>query len=207
MAESVCHDLKLLAGSVHRSNLRPPGSAAARPPDATPRSGGRSAPAAPRRSRGGSGRLGHPERRLEGSSRADRPVPVRAQRRPIADGARLFTHLVGDRAIGWPAGFEPADEVSPAAVAAMAEVGICRGPAGTRGPGRMSQTPVPTDVGNEAGRRSEHKFDEAGGHLAGVDRVKAEPGRHRDRGQLRHLPHDRRRSRTRCPPGPGGCAG
>ena len=36
MAESVCHHSERLAGPVHRSNLRPPGSAAARPPDATP---------------------------------------------------------------------------------------------------------------------------------------------------------------------------
>lgn len=35
-----------------------------------------------------------------------------------------FTHLAGDRAIAWSGGSEPGDEVNPAAVAAMAEVGI-----------------------------------------------------------------------------------
>ena len=35
-----------------------------------------------------------------------------------------FNHLAGGRAIAWSGGSEPADEVNPAAVAAMAEVGI-----------------------------------------------------------------------------------
>ena len=35
-----------------------------------------------------------------------------------------FNHLAGDRAIAWSGGSEPADEVNPAAIAAMAEVGI-----------------------------------------------------------------------------------
>ena len=35
-----------------------------------------------------------------------------------------FNHLAGDRAIAWSGGSEPASEVNPAAVAAMAEVGI-----------------------------------------------------------------------------------
>jgi protein-tyrosine-phosphatase len=35
-----------------------------------------------------------------------------------------FTHLAGDRAVGWSGGSEPADQVNPAAVSAMAEVGI-----------------------------------------------------------------------------------
>jgi len=35
-----------------------------------------------------------------------------------------FEHLAGDRAIAWSGGSEPAAEVNPAAVAAMAEVGI-----------------------------------------------------------------------------------
>jgi arsenate reductase len=35
-----------------------------------------------------------------------------------------FNHLAGDRAIAWSAGSEPASEVNPAAVEAMAEVGI-----------------------------------------------------------------------------------
>ncbi|HEU5149334.1 MAG TPA: arsenate reductase ArsC [Iamia sp.] len=35
-----------------------------------------------------------------------------------------FTHLAGDRATAWSGGSEPATEVNPVAVAAMAEVGI-----------------------------------------------------------------------------------
>src|SRR5262249_31310529 len=35
-----------------------------------------------------------------------------------------FEHLAGDRAVAWSGGSEPADAVNPAAVAAMAEVGI-----------------------------------------------------------------------------------
>jgi len=35
-----------------------------------------------------------------------------------------FNHLAGDSAIAWSGGSEPASEVNPAAVAAMAEVGI-----------------------------------------------------------------------------------
>ena len=35
-----------------------------------------------------------------------------------------FRHLAGDRAIAWSGGSEPGAEVNPAAVAAMAEVGI-----------------------------------------------------------------------------------
>lgn len=35
-----------------------------------------------------------------------------------------FTHLAGDRAVAWSGGSEPGDEVNPAAVAAMAEIGI-----------------------------------------------------------------------------------
>jgi arsenate reductase len=34
------------------------------------------------------------------------------------------SHLAGDRAVVWSGGSEPADDVNPAAVAAMAEVGI-----------------------------------------------------------------------------------
>jgi protein-tyrosine-phosphatase len=36
----------------------------------------------------------------------------------------FFQHLAGDRAVAWSGGSEPAAEVNPAAVAAMAEVGI-----------------------------------------------------------------------------------
>jgi protein-tyrosine-phosphatase len=35
-----------------------------------------------------------------------------------------FQHLAGGRAVAWSGGSEPGDEVNPAAVAAMAEVGI-----------------------------------------------------------------------------------
>ena len=35
-----------------------------------------------------------------------------------------FNHLAGDRAVAWSGGSEPASEINPAAVAAMAEVGI-----------------------------------------------------------------------------------
>ena len=35
-----------------------------------------------------------------------------------------FRHLAGHRAVAWSGGSEPADNVNPAAVAAMAEVGI-----------------------------------------------------------------------------------
>jgi protein-tyrosine-phosphatase len=35
-----------------------------------------------------------------------------------------FNHLAGDRAVAWSGGSEPANEVNPAAVLAMAEVGI-----------------------------------------------------------------------------------
>jgi protein-tyrosine-phosphatase len=35
-----------------------------------------------------------------------------------------FRHLAGDRAIAWSGGSEPGTEVNPAAIAAMAEVGI-----------------------------------------------------------------------------------
>jgi arsenate reductase (thioredoxin) len=36
----------------------------------------------------------------------------------------FFQHLASDRAVGWSGGSEPADEVNPAAVEAMAEHGI-----------------------------------------------------------------------------------
>jgi arsenate reductase (thioredoxin) len=35
-----------------------------------------------------------------------------------------FKHLAGDRAVGWSGGSEPASEINPAAIEAMAEVGI-----------------------------------------------------------------------------------
>jgi protein-tyrosine-phosphatase len=35
-----------------------------------------------------------------------------------------FTHLAGDRAVAWSGGSEPGTEINPAAIAAMAEIGI-----------------------------------------------------------------------------------
>jgi arsenate reductase len=35
-----------------------------------------------------------------------------------------FNHFAGDRGVGWSGGSEPGHEINPAAVAAMAEVGI-----------------------------------------------------------------------------------
>jgi arsenate reductase len=35
-----------------------------------------------------------------------------------------FEHLAGDRAVAWSGGSEPGNEINPAAVAAMAEIGI-----------------------------------------------------------------------------------
>jgi protein-tyrosine-phosphatase len=35
-----------------------------------------------------------------------------------------FNHLAGDRAVAWSGGSEPGDEVNPAAIAAMQEIGI-----------------------------------------------------------------------------------
>jgi protein-tyrosine-phosphatase len=36
----------------------------------------------------------------------------------------FFTHLAGDNAVAWSGGSEPGNEINPAAIAAMAEVGI-----------------------------------------------------------------------------------
>jgi arsenate reductase (thioredoxin) len=69
----------------------------------------------------------HALARVEG--RSDDGVPIvlflcvhNAGRSQIALG--WFNHLARDRAIAWSGGSEPAGEVNPAAVAAMAEVGI-----------------------------------------------------------------------------------
>ena len=45
-----------------------------------------------------------------------------AGRSQMAQG--WFTHLARDRAVAWSGGSEPADQVNPSAVQAMAEVGI-----------------------------------------------------------------------------------
>jgi protein-tyrosine-phosphatase len=65
--------------------------------------------------------------RVEGRSDDDRPVVLflcthNAGRSQIALG--YFRDLAGDAAVGWSGGSEPGSEVNPAAVAAMAEVGI-----------------------------------------------------------------------------------
>ena len=65
--------------------------------------------------------------RVEGKVAGGVPVVLflcvhNAGRSQIALG--WFNHLAGDRAIGWSGGSEPGTEVNPAAVAAMAEVGI-----------------------------------------------------------------------------------
>ncbi len=65
--------------------------------------------------------------RVEGKSDDHRPVVLflcthNAGRSQIALG--YFRALAGDQAIAWSGGSEPGDQVNPAAVAAMAEVGI-----------------------------------------------------------------------------------
>lgn len=65
--------------------------------------------------------------KVEGKSQDGRPVVLflcthNAGRSQMALG--YFTALAGDRAIGWSGGSEPGNQVNPAAVAAMAEVGI-----------------------------------------------------------------------------------
>jgi len=65
--------------------------------------------------------------RVEGKSDDHRPVVLflcthNAGRSQIALG--YFRELAGDRAVAWSGGSEPGSEVNPAAVAAMAEVGI-----------------------------------------------------------------------------------
>jgi protein-tyrosine-phosphatase len=64
---------------------------------------------------------------LEGQATDGRPVVLflcvhNAGRSQMALG--WFDHLAGDRAIGRSGGSEPAEEVNPSAVLAMAEVGI-----------------------------------------------------------------------------------
>jgi protein-tyrosine-phosphatase len=65
--------------------------------------------------------------RVEGGRADDRPVVLflcvhNAGRSQMALG--FFNHLAGDRAVAWSGGSEPGAEVNPAAVAAMAEVGV-----------------------------------------------------------------------------------
>lgn len=65
--------------------------------------------------------------RVEGKSGDDTPVVLflcvhNAGRSQMALG--WFNHLAGDQAVAWSGGSEPGEEVNPAAVEAMAEVGI-----------------------------------------------------------------------------------
>lgn len=65
--------------------------------------------------------------RVEGRSDDDRPIVLflcthNAGRSQMALG--FFRDMAGDAAVGWSGGSEPGSQVNPAAVAAMAEVGI-----------------------------------------------------------------------------------
>jgi protein-tyrosine-phosphatase len=65
--------------------------------------------------------------RVEGKSTDDRPVVLflcvhNAGRSQMAMG--FFQHFAGDRAVAWSGGSEPTSQVNPAAIEAMAEVGI-----------------------------------------------------------------------------------
>jgi arsenate reductase len=65
--------------------------------------------------------------RVEGKMHDGKPVVLflcthNAGRSQIALG--YFQHLAGDKAVAWSGGSEPGDQVNPAAVAAMKEVGI-----------------------------------------------------------------------------------
>lgn len=65
--------------------------------------------------------------KVEGKSTDGKPIVLflcthNAGRSQMAMG--FFTHLAGDAAVAWSGGSEPGDEVNPAAIQAMAEVGI-----------------------------------------------------------------------------------
>lgn len=65
--------------------------------------------------------------RVEGKTADGKPTVLflcthNAGRSQMALG--YFTHLAGDRAVAWSGGSEPDHEINPAAIAAMAEVGI-----------------------------------------------------------------------------------
>jgi arsenate reductase (thioredoxin) len=69
----------------------------------------------------------HALARIEGHDHDGQPIVLflcvhNAGRSQMALG--WFNHLAGDRAIAWSGGSEPASEINPAAVQAMAEVGI-----------------------------------------------------------------------------------
>ena len=65
--------------------------------------------------------------KVEGTSTDGTPIVLflcvhNAGRSQMALG--WFNHLAGDRAVAWSGGSEPGSEINPAAIAAMAEVGI-----------------------------------------------------------------------------------
>lgn len=69
----------------------------------------------------------HALARVEGKTTDGRPTVLflcthNAGRSQMALG--YFTHLAGQNAIAWSGGSEPGNEINPAAIAAMAEVGI-----------------------------------------------------------------------------------
>lgn len=69
----------------------------------------------------------HAPARAEGKSIDGKPTVLflcthNAGRSQMALG--YFTHLAGDRAVAWSGGSEPGNAINPAAIAAMAEVGI-----------------------------------------------------------------------------------
>ncbi|MGY2060423.1 arsenate reductase ArsC [Nocardia gipuzkoensis] len=69
----------------------------------------------------------HALAKVEGKAATGKPAVLflcthNAGRSQMALG--WFTHLAGDAAVAWSGGSEPGDEVNPAAVEAMAEVGI-----------------------------------------------------------------------------------
>ena len=69
----------------------------------------------------------HALARVEGKATSGTPVVLflcvhNAGRSQIALG--WFNHLAGDRAIAWSGGSEPAEAINPAAIEAMAEVGV-----------------------------------------------------------------------------------
>ncbi|TDD27972.1 arsenate reductase ArsC [Actinomadura sp. KC06] len=69
----------------------------------------------------------HALARVEGKDAGATPIVLflcvhNAGRSQMALG--FFTHLAEDRAIGWSGGSEPGDQINPAAVQAMREVGI-----------------------------------------------------------------------------------
>lgn len=69
----------------------------------------------------------HALARVEGKANTGKPTVLflcthNAGRSQMALG--FFTHLAGDKAVAWSGGSEPGAEINPAAIKAMAEVGI-----------------------------------------------------------------------------------